>query len=155
MKKPNLSEIAQFAEVIAAVAVVISLVYVGREIQSNAAAVRAASVEGMARASGELLLTAASDSALSRMWQVGNRDVTLLSDAEAFRHALLTRQALLTLQNAYFQNELNVLEPRVWEGYHRIVCELSSNQGFQDTWHLHRNVLDDGFATMVDACSAR
>jgi hypothetical protein len=153
MKRPGLSKIAQLAEVVAAVAVVVSLIYVGREVQSNTAAIRAASLQGVANASGEILLTVASDSALSRIRQMGNRDISLLNEAEAYRYGTLVRQSLLTLQNVYFQNELGVLDPRVWAGYHRVICDVWSRPGVQATWDLHRHTLDPGFVGIVESCS--
>lgn len=143
------------AEVVAAVAVIVSLLYVGRELRSNTAAIRAGSLQGVADASAALLLTVAADSDLSRIRRLGNRDASALTEAEAYRYAILLRQSLLTLQNVYFQNELEVLDPRVWEGYRRVICDLSSNSGVQATWHLHEPVLDPGFATVFEDCRSR
>jgi hypothetical protein len=152
MKMPNLAEAAQFAEVIAAVAVVVSLIYVGRELRSNTAATRAESLQGVADASAQILLTTASDSTLSRIRQVGNRDVSLLTDAEAFRYGTLLRQSLLAMQNVYFQKEFGVLDSRVWAGYQAVICDLWSNPGVRATWNLHRHVLDTDFAEVVESC---
>ncbi len=154
MKKPSLAEAAQVAEVIAAVAVVVSLVYVGRELRSNTAAVRAESLQEVANASAEILLTTASDSALSRIRQLGDRDVSLLAEAEAYRYGTMTRQVLLNFQNVFFQHELEVLEPRVWQGYRRIICEYADNAGVRATWDWHRHALDPGFAELVEGCMA-
>ncbi|MDX1577132.1 MAG: hypothetical protein R3266_01555 [Gemmatimonadota bacterium] len=152
MRRPTLTETAQIAEVVAAVAVVISLVYVGRELRSNTAAVRAASVQEVANLSAEILLTTAADSALARLRQIGDRDPSRLGEADRYRYATLIRQAWLTMQNAYFQNELDVIDPRVWEGYGRIVCAMWSNPGIRATWPAHRGVLDSGFVAFVEAC---
>jgi len=153
MKTPTLAQFAELAEIVAAVAVVLSLVYVGRELRSNTAAVRAASLQGVADASGQLLSTVASDSSLARIRQVGNRDVSLLTEAEAYRFGIMLRQSFFTLQNIYFQNELEVLDPRVWVGYRRVICELWSNPGVRSTWTQHRPALDPGFAELVEGCS--
>lgn len=153
MKKPTLSEWAQIAEVVAAIAVIISLVYVGKELQSNTAAIRGASLQAVSNASADILLTMAGDSALSRIRQIGDRDVSELSHAETYRYAVLIRQVWLTMQNVYFQNELGVIDPRVWRGYNRIICDAWSNPGVQDTWSWHRSVLDHGFADLVERCS--
>ena len=44
----KLAELAQVAEIIAAVAVVVSLVYVGIEVRSNTSAVRGAAMQAIA-----------------------------------------------------------------------------------------------------------
>lgn len=153
MKKPSLSEFAQLAEVVAALAVIISLVYVGRELRSNTAAIRAASLQSVASASAEILLTTAADSALSRIRQIGTDDITALTEAEAYRYHTLMRQVWLTFQNVYFQNELEVMDPRVWGGYTRIICSAWSNPSTPDTWPIHRPALDTGFVRFVESCA--
>jgi hypothetical protein len=152
MKRLGLSELAQLAEVVAAMAVVLSLIYVGRELQSNTAAIRAASLQGVADASAEILLSTASDSALSRIRQVGNRDVSLLTEAEAYRYHTLLRQVLLSLQNVYFQHELGVLDSRIWAGYQRVLCDMFANPGVRDAWAVHEHILDPEFAKLVEDC---
>jgi hypothetical protein len=153
MKNPSLAEFAQLAEVVAALAVVVSLIYVGRELQSNTAAMRAESLQSVADASAQILLTTASDSALSRIRQLGIRDISLLTEAEAYRYGMLLRQSFFTLQNVYFQYQLEVLDPRVWAGYRRVICELWSRPGVRATWDLHRHALDPGFAELVENCA--
>lgn len=45
MKKPTLGDLANLAEIIGAIAIVISLIYVGQELRANTAAVKAASLQ--------------------------------------------------------------------------------------------------------------
>ena len=154
MNKPTLAEFAQLAEVVAALAVVVSLVYVGRELRSNTAAIRAEALQNVSERSQDLLLTTAADSALSRIVQLGDRDLGLLTESEAHRYGLWVRQSFFTLQNVYFQNELDVLDPRVWAGYRRVICERWGRPGVRTTWDLHRDVFDPAFAGLVEGCAA-
>lgn len=153
MRKPTLSEFAQLAEVVAALAVVVSLLYVGRELQDNTAAIRAESLQSVADASGQFLATLAADADLARIRFVGDRDPSQLTPVEAYRYGLSVRQSMLTLQNVYFQNELGVLDPRVWGGYRRVICEIWSNAGVRSTLDLHRQALDPGFVRLMERCS--
>jgi hypothetical protein len=60
MKKPTLTEFAQIAEVMAAVAVVVSLLYVAQQVQENTSQIEAASLESGAdfiRAINDLMAT--------------------------------------------------------------------------------------------------
>jgi len=150
MKKLSLAEIAEVAEIIAAVAVVISLIYVAREVRSNTAAVRAASVQAVASEGGESLRMLAADSTLSRIARMARDDSSSLTADEAFRYGVWSRQRWTFFQNVYFQNELGVLEPRVWESYLTIIC--SGTAGMRAEFDNHRGTLDRGFVAMVDAC---
>ena len=152
MKRPSLSEFAQLAEVIAAVAVVVSLLYVGRELRDNTAAIRAESLQGVADASGQLLANLAADADLARIRLIGDRDPTRLSSVDAYRYGVSVRYSMFVLQNVYFQHELDVLDPRVWAGYRGVLCELWSNPGIRATWDVHRRVLDPGFAELIEQC---
>jgi hypothetical protein len=153
MKRPTLVELAQVAEVIAAVAVVVSLVYVGKELRSNTAAVRGASLQAIMSAGSEALLGVASDSAFSRIRQIGDRDPSELSEAEAYRYRLILRQYWLAMQNVYIQSELELIDPRIWAGYAANICGAWSNPGARVTWPQHRPVLDAGFAEWVESCA--
>ncbi len=77
MAKVGLAQFAQIAEVIAAVAVVVSLIYVGSELGANTAAIQGASVQAVTAVHVESLLTQASDSALTRIRLAGDRRLLL------------------------------------------------------------------------------
>lgn len=148
----TLTQLAQLAEVMAAVAVVISLVFVGRELRSNTAAIRAASVQAAAIASSDALRDLALDSALARIRQIGEDNLSALSSAEQYRFTLWSRQRWLSMQNYYFQNELGVFEPGVWAGYHNAICSIARGPGERAEWPRHRSALDSGFVALVEAC---
>lgn len=154
-KRPTshrLAAVAQIAEVVAAVAVVVSLVYVGRELESNTAAIRGSSVQEATIASSESLLNVASDSSLARILQLGRQDPSRLTEVEAVRYHSFRRQFLLIAQSVYLQNELGTIEPRAWRVYERIVCDLWDTPGTKETWPLHRHLLDEGFVALVEGC---
>lgn len=148
----KLAAVAQVAEVVAAAAVVVSLIYVGRELESNTAAIRGSSVQEATIASSESLLNVATDASLARILQVGRQDPSRLTEVEAIRYHSFRRQFLLIAQSVYLQNELGTIEPRAWRVYERIVCDLWDTPGTRETWSLHRHLLDEGFVALVEAC---
>lgn len=152
MRRPSLTEVAQVAEIVAAVAVVISLIYVGRELRSNTAAVRAASVQAVSSESGESLRMLAADPALSRIARIARDDPSSLTADEAYRYAVWSRQRWLAFQNVYFQNELGVLDSRVWKSYHTIICSAVSFAAVRDELDNHRGALNPEFVALVESC---
>jgi uncharacterized protein YoxC len=85
MARIKLTELAQIAEIIAAIAVVISLIYVGQEVQSNTAAVRGAAMQAVATTDADILMAVATDATLSEIVRIGLEDPSQLSPADAFR----------------------------------------------------------------------
>ncbi len=152
MARGKLQEMAQVAEVIAAIAVVISLLYVGREVQNNTAAVRGAAMQAIATTDAEALMTIASDSALSEIIRVGEVDPSSLSESDAFRFGLYMRQFWLSFQNIYQQAQLELLDTSVWESYRTITCDVWRRPGSQALWSRERTVLDPDFVAVVEAC---
>jgi hypothetical protein len=153
MRKPDLGQIAQVAQIVVAAAVVLSLLYLGTEVRQNTVAIRAAAMQNVAATDAGVLMTLASNSGLARVVQLGHRDPSQLSEADAWRYELYMRQFWLTMQNVYQQSDLGLMDPSVWDGYVRIICSWWTLSGPRDTWPVHREVLSPGFAVTVERCT--
>jgi len=148
--RPNrLTQFAQLAEVIAAVAVVVSLVYLGRQVQDNTAAIRAAAIQAGAAESGESMRQQAVDTTLIRIL---SSDPTTLEGVERRQYFIWSRHRWIQWQSYYFQDKLGVLDAGVWNGYRNIICEAARNRGAIADWPRHRSVLDSGFVALVESC---
>lgn len=153
--KFKLAELAQTAEIIAAVAVVVSLIYVGQEVQSNTSAIRGAAMQAIATTDADALMTIASDADLSEIVRLGDQDPSQLSPADAFRYSLFLRQFWLSFQNIFQQSELGLIDVSVWHSYLTIICGRYSDPGPRETWPAHVNVLESDFAAVVESCEQR
>lgn len=145
----RLTQLAQLAEVVAAAAVVLSLVYVGREVSANTAAIRAASIQEAASQSSGALRQWATDTTMIR---IRLSDPSTLNPIERTQYFLWSRQRWITWQSLYFQNELGVFEPGVWIGYQNIICDAATSDGEVAEWPRHRSSLDPGFVALVESC---
>ncbi len=152
MSKIKLSELAHIAEIIAAVAVVMSLIYVGKEVQSNTAAVRGAAMQAVATTDADALLTIAADATLSEIVRLGQLDPSQLTPPDAFRFYLFMRQFWLSFQNIYQQSELGLIDQSVWRSYVSVICGMAARPGVQKTWSDHAVILDPAFVAVVDDC---
>ncbi len=92
MKKLTLLEYSELAEVFAAIAVVISLVYVGFQIKANTAAVRSASIQAVTNTSITFLGQVIADSDLAHIRRIGDADPSKLTPDEGSRYFTLQRQ---------------------------------------------------------------
>ena len=85
MKKLTLGEWASLGEVVASVAVVASLVFVGQSIERNSSEVRAAHLNDIFDATREIELAVAADAEWSRIVEQG-RSGASLSPVEQYRY---------------------------------------------------------------------
>jgi hypothetical protein len=150
----KLAELAQVAEIIAAVAVVVSLVYVGIEVRSNTSAVRGAAMQAIATTDADALMTIAADADLSEIIRIGHLNPSQFNEAEAFRYHTFMRQFWLSFQNIYQQSELGLIDPSVWRSYLSVICGMWSHTGVRETWPEHAEILETGFISEVQGCKA-
>lgn len=153
MKKLTLTEYAQIAEVVAAVAVVVSLVYVGIGLRDNTAAVRSASVQAITTTSQNGLIAESTSADLSRIRRIGDEDPEELDVDEARRYQTMYRQIWLSFQNVYFQRDLGTVGADLWGTYERIICTQFAQAGVRITWDDHASVLDPEFVAAAEACA--
>ena len=150
----KLEKWAQVAEIVAAVAVVVSIVYLGREVESNTSAVRGAAMQAIAATDAQILMAVAADAQLSEIVRVGQQTPAQLSPAEVFRYRMFMRQFWLSFQNIYQQSELGLIEPSVWQSYLTVICGMWSLTGTRETWSSHVDILDPAFVEVVESCTS-
>ena len=152
MKKPELSELAHYAEIAAAIAVVASLLYVGQQVQDNTAAIRSSTMQAVADSSDIALQNQAADEDLTRIRMTGNADISALTEVEAMRYMTFHRGMWIRMQNIYAQQQLGVLDESFWGTYSKIICDIYFPPGVRATWSDHSGVLDPGFVKFVETC---
>ena len=152
MGRIKLAEVAQIAEIVAAVAVVVSLVYVGMEVRSNTSAVRGAAMQAIATTDADALMTVAADADLSEIIRVGQLNPSGLTEADAFRYRTFMRQFWLSFQNIFQQSELGLIDKSVWQSYLSVICGMWSQTGTRETWSQHVDILEDDFVREVQGC---
>ena len=152
MKKPKLGELAHYAEIAAAITVIVSLVYVGRQVEDNTAAIRSSTMQAVANSSDIALQTQAADENMTRIRMTGNADIAALTELEAVQYMSFNRGQWLRMQNIYAQQQLGVLDERFWYTYSRIICDVYAPPGVRATWSDHSGVLDPDFVKFVESC---
>ena len=152
--KFRLADWANLAEIVGAVAIVVSLIYVGQELRSNTAAVQAASQQSITNASSVSMLSIAENADLAEIRAIGDVDPGQLAPVDRLRYVLYQRQMLLHFQNVWTQWRLGVIEDQVWDGYANVICgDLAGDARSKAWWReQHRYALSEGFAALIESC---
>ena len=149
MKKPSLSQLSDLSQIVSAVAVVASLVYVGSEIRQNTEATHAATRQAIAGTDFEYV--------------GATLDPLLLAEAEAKLEAgaeltqteqfiLVERQHLnfRIFENAFYQYRVGLLEAETWQRYRWIISlQLATNGPAQKMWAKFGPSFDESFTREV------
>ena len=140
-------------EIVAALGVIVSLVYVGIELQQNTLASRATTAQAIVDSSRNFLLDIAMNDEFDRVRRVGQADLSQLNEAEANRFSTYSRGNWLYFQNVWVQWTLGVVDDRIWRSMAAVICQIQALPGNREEWKKHKVILDPEFVDLVDRCT--
>jgi hypothetical protein len=134
----KLSEWANVAEIVSAVAIIGSLVYIAVQIDQTKVAIEASTQQGrqdFGRNQAELLIT---EPGLAKFVIEAEKDAKNLTEEEQLRFYEFTSWRLATWENSYIANIEGIMAEEMWlswDGYYRLLVEGKPGyiQFFEDT----------------------
>ena len=146
----NLDSFANIAEIIGAIAVVVSLVYVGYQIKQNTNAVRSSVHQSLidhVTATEGLVLT---DEHLAEILIKADSHASDLTPTERLRLEKYITLEFVNWENAFLNWRLGLLDDRVWRVWDRSNHPSPDMQSYFDFWSQNRGWFDESFAEYVD-----
>ena len=113
----RLSNWAAIAEIASAVAVVISLIYVGFEINQNTTSVRASAFQSVSDSLTDFTALIAAEPDLARIYSQGRENPDSLTSGERMRFNFLMITLVRLMENAYIQKQSGILNEDHWAGF--------------------------------------
>ena len=148
--KLKLSELASIAEIIGAAAVVISLIYVGVQVNDSAGAVRSASANDANGALQSWYLQIGSDQQTSELFYEAMTSENPLSNKKEFQFLMMLHGAFLAFQNSYLLAEEGTIDADLREAITAAILGVKALPGTTRYWRQRRSYLHSGFADYVD-----
>jgi len=149
--KRSLQDWASIAEIIGAVAIVLSLIYVAYELRENTRALQATSRQALGDQDLAFFQTLLDPSILAGAYDKKRRGEDL-SDLEISQ--LQERQHLnfRIFEHAYSLYRMDALEDREWERYERVVSiNICTNEIAKGMWPRYEKGFDPEFREVVDS----
>jgi hypothetical protein len=146
----NWTAIGAIGEVLGAIAVVLSLVYVAAQVRHNTAALsRAASADAIAaiRHWNQSLID---DPVMVRIFSKGVEDMNALDDDGRARFVVLMLNFLKTFENMHYQFSTGAMEPEVWRGWGELGALYLTAPGIRQYWSERRPLFSREFQTWMD-----
>lgn len=148
--KLKLSEFASVAEIIGAFAVVISLIYVGVQVNDSTSAVRSAAANDASVAMQSWYLQIGSDQQTSNLWFRALTSEEALSNEEEFQFLMMTHAAYLGFQNSYLLAEEGTIDPALREAITFAILGTKDMPGMIRYWRQRKSYLHADFTAYVD-----
>ena len=151
--KMKLKQWSSFAEIVGAFAVVISLVYVGIQVNDSASAVRAASANDANVALQSFYLQVGSDRETSSTRYRGLMSEQALTDEEEYQFLMMLHGAFLGFQNSYLLVEEGTLDVDILNSLYTTIANVRRLPGMKRYWKQRKSYLHSGFVEWVDRVS--
>jgi hypothetical protein len=152
----KLSEWAHVAEITSAIAVVISLIYIGLEVSQNTVAVKANTHQSMidyGREQSEILLT---NETLADLVEKGESNPAALTARERSQFYEFTTWRLATWESVFMNYEHGLVDEKVWrgwDGYYRLLT--LDKPGYAEFWRDNRIAYYAPFMEYVDSLTMK
>jgi hypothetical protein len=146
----NWEAITAIGQVVGAFAVVVSLIYLAREVRSNARATRLASMRSMSDAFNRWVQELAKHPHLSELYYRGIHDFESLEGAELVRFSALMDQLFRVYEEMYYQQLEGHLDPRVWCGFEAPMRDVNGYPGVQAWWRSRSHWFSEEFAKLIN-----
>ena len=130
----SLQDWSNLAQVIGALAVVISLVYVGFQVKRNTGAVRSATSQAVHNNYADWYMSMVGDAELNRIAIKGLKDYSSLDEIEKARFIETFMAFTAYSQNAFYQWREKSLSPWLWVGWELLVMNLLVSPGGKEFW---------------------
>ena len=147
----TLNDLANIGQVIGAIAVVISLIYVALQIRQNTNAVRSATAQTVHEHFAKWYHLVAADDELAQIVAKGLRDYTSLSEKEKVRLVATFMAFLSYSQNAFLKWREGLLAPALWRGWELVIMNLVCAPGGTAFWKERAYMFGDEFRQYIES----
>ena len=146
----NWEAISALGQIVGAIAVVISVIYLALQVRSNARQTRLASMRSMSDAFNGFLQGLAGNPQMGELWYRGVTDYESIQGVDLPRYNALIDHLFRIYEDMYYQNLEGHLDPRVWHGFQAPMRDIIAYPGIQDWWQSRSHWFSREFAEFVN-----
>ncbi len=146
----TLQDLGNIGQILGALAVVISLFYVGSQIRQNTVAVRSSTAQAVHDNYASWYTNLAADGELMQISINGLRDYAALPEVDKARFVATFMAFLSFSQNAFYQWRDGSLTPQLWVGWEALMINLVRAPGGKLFWAERAYVFGEEFRAHVE-----
>ena len=128
----ELEQLSFISEIVAAIAVIASLIYVGRQVKENTTATKSTAAQAMADTMNGYVGLINSSSNLSDILHRGATGLDNLQGGEVIQFGAFHDQMFICSESLYYQWSDGVLDEHLWNTYRHAIVDILMQKGSQD-----------------------
>ena len=133
----NWEAISAIGQIVGAIAVVISLIYLARQIRSNARATRRAEMRSTLDSLYQLIRQITEHADLAELRSRGYADFESLEGTDRARFLSYMHAQFRIVEDVYYQNLEGHLDPHRWRGFEAVLRDVNARPGVQAWWRSY------------------
>jgi len=141
----NWEAVGATGEIIGALVVFLTLVYLALQIRQNTHATRATSHHAVTDALNQLNLTVAQDEKVAKIWITGMNDRSSLSDIQREQFDALLRAYMHVCDTMYYQAQIGAGDNGLWKAEQRYLVVILSSAGGKDWFEENSSSISPSF----------
>ena len=146
----NWGAIGAVGEILGAIAVFLTLVYLAIQIRQNNNAVRITAVDSGISAVNVVREKLVEDPDVAEIFIRGGKDPESLNETDALRYRVLITNMMWTLWNLYSQTKYANLPDNVWECQIPVIKRILNTNGGRSFWQAHGDEFEKSFVNEIN-----
>lgn len=141
---------ANIATIINSVVVVVSLLYLARQVKISTKSTRGATYQTIISGVASIETRISQDDNTARIYKLGTEVPEQLNDIEMVRFNELISSFFNFYENLYFQAKEDLLAPELWEGWSKNLMDDLNKVGVAAWWEDRKVFYSESFRRYVD-----
>lgn len=146
----SLEQFAYFAEIVAAIAVVASLLYVAKQLGQNLSFMRVGASAERVQRDFDLAQSLIESRDMAELWVKGESDFNSLDAADRARLMFFERRAIVHWHNMFELHDERLLPESDWRELKWLIQHLGQRQAILETWQHFRGGFGGSFQRFMD-----
>src|SRR5688572_6800560 len=142
--------VSAIANVLAAIAVIVSVIYLGIQIRKNTDATHSQTYQLATSALAEMAGIIGSDKELARIFRVGMVDPGALTEDESTQFGYLGISLFRRFENVFFQYQSGMIDEDFWVGHRDNILWFFHRPGMQFWWRDRKYAFSKSFREFLD-----
>ena len=146
----KLSDAAHWAEIVSALGIVVSLIYVGIQVTDNTSAMRSETASNASTEFIDWYTHISSDPELMDVWLRGVTAPDTLDEQQSLRFVFLLHIIMLQFQNNDYLVEEGTLDAKMLSAINNTLATIRGTPGFEMYWSLRRELFNPEYQAFVE-----
>lgn len=138
------------ANLLAAIGVIVTLIYLSIQIRQNTKAVRSSSVQNLVQSLSTTAQAAVENESMIPLLLKANTGDSALTEEERTRLHFWFIMTFRRFEGVYFQRDLGFVDASVIEGFERSHIAIIASKSGQAWWANSKEIFNSGFVSYVE-----